>query len=151
MALTTMVSSFAACGGKVVDKIDTTKTQLYISAYEAGYGTEWLEKFVADFEEQYKEETFEEGKKGVDVRIDWNQDSYSSLITKMPLSQNALYFNAVNYYELANSGYAMNFNDIVKNPLTEFGESRASGRNKTTRAKLCRRIKNRRKRRVYKR
>ena len=115
--------TFTACGGKVIDEIDETKTQLYISAYEAGYGTKWLEEFAAEFEELYKDESFEDGKIGVDVRLDWNQDNYSQLITKMPLSQNALYFNAVNYYELANSGYAMNFNDIVKTPLSEFGES----------------------------
>ncbi len=124
LALAFMASSFAACGGgKVVDEIDHTKTALFISAYEAGYGTDWLVKFAADFEEFYKDQSFEEGKTGVDVRIDWNQENHSALLTQMPISGNALYFNSVNYYELVNSGYALNFNDIVKTPMTEFGEA----------------------------
>ena len=117
------VASVAACGGtEVVGGGDKTKTQLHISAYESGYGTDWLESYARDFEERYKDKSFENGKTGVEVSVNWNADSYANVIGKIAVSTNAIYLNNVNYFEVANSGLAMDLTDVLAEPLTEFNE-----------------------------
>ena len=70
-------SLLSACGGpEIVDSADATKTTLRIANYNGGVGEEWLEKLAVRFEDAYKDEVFETGKKGVDVRID-HQKNYS--------------------------------------------------------------------------
>ena len=75
MALASTTVSMAGCslGKTVQSKGDDTKTQLRISVYEAGFGTDWMETYAKEFEEKYKDYAFEEGKKGVQVRLDKNQ------------------------------------------------------------------------------
>lgn len=47
--------------------IDKTKTQLYVGNYDGGAGHEWLNIAIDSFEEEYKSESFEKGKTGVQV------------------------------------------------------------------------------------
>ena len=47
--------------------IDKTKTQLYVGNYDGGAGHEWLNIAIDGFEEEYKSESFEKGKTGVQV------------------------------------------------------------------------------------
>ncbi len=64
-----LASSVSACrpgGGK--NLIDKNKTQLYIGNYDGGFGHEWLDEYIKEFEEKYKDVSFEEGKMGVDVQ-----------------------------------------------------------------------------------
>ena len=48
-------------------EIDKTKTQLYVGNYDGGAGHEWLNIAIDGFEEEYKSESFEKGKTGVQV------------------------------------------------------------------------------------
>ena len=72
-AAVAMGSTFAACqpgsggilGGQSM--IDRNKTQLYVGNYDGGFGSDWLDTYKVAFEEMYKEVSFEEGKKGVEV------------------------------------------------------------------------------------
>ena len=69
---TTSLVSLAGCGKFFDDDsvtVDTTKTQLYAVTYNGGWGGEWLEVLGKEFEEIYKDTSFEEGKKGVQVVI----------------------------------------------------------------------------------
>ena len=115
-----------ACVGKVAtnngESIDYTKSQFYISAYDAGYGHTWLDMYKQKFEEKYAEHSFESGKKGVQVVINWNQDANQALISSMKMSENSLFFNSVNYFDLAASGNAMSLDEIIGADLAEFGE-----------------------------
>lgn len=117
------VCTTAACGQVVVNPADKTKTQVQISAYEAGYGTDWLENFADEFEKRYAETSFEEGKVGVQVSVNWNQDSYETVISKIPISNNAIYLNEVNYNSIASSGLALDLTDYIRQPLTEFNDT----------------------------
>lgn len=43
------------------DGIDKSKTQLYISNYDGGFGSQWLQNIADRFETQYSETCFEPG------------------------------------------------------------------------------------------
>lgn len=80
-ALTCMGSTLVACqpgkgplGGQQLT--DNTKTQLYVGNYDGGFGHKWLDAYKAGFEELYKNESFEEGKTGVEVVILNDKVSY---------------------------------------------------------------------------
>ena len=116
----------AACSGKVVDGgegIDETKTQLYVSAYDAGYGQMWLDMYKEKFEALYADHSFEDDKMGVQVMIDWNQGTGQNLIAQMNGADTQVYFNVVDYYDLVSSGNALNLTEILNEDLGEFGES----------------------------
>ena len=46
---------FGGCGDKGI-KIDKTKTQLYISNYDAGIGRTWIESIGKEFEKAFGKE-----------------------------------------------------------------------------------------------
>ena len=50
LGLFLFVSVFQGCRGRVVEEIDKDKTQIYVSVYDGGYGTSWLDYVKAEFE-----------------------------------------------------------------------------------------------------
>ena len=48
-------SFFVGCkpAGKVINSIDTGRKQIYIQLYNGGYGTEWIEPVIEEFENDY--------------------------------------------------------------------------------------------------
>jgi hypothetical protein len=101
--------------------IDTTKTQLYIYNYDGGIGTEWLERLKAKFEEQYKEESFEPEKKGVEIIIKRDKGNPSSTIAE---DYNEIFFaEGINYNDLIVQGRLLDISDIVNETLP--GESKS--------------------------
>ena len=57
-----------ACGSQG-EVIDETKTQVYVSHFNGGYGSEWITQMKQRFEAKYAGVSFEEGKSGVQVVI----------------------------------------------------------------------------------
>ncbi len=117
------VGGAVGCGPTVLNEVDETMTQIYISAYDAGYGREWLDTFAVEFQELHKETSFEENKMGVQVFVDWNQNNASTLIGSLGSNPNDLFFNHANYYELVNSGKALNISSWLKEDLSEYGDT----------------------------
>ena len=60
--------SGVACGGET-EQINENQTQLFVTAFEGGYGVDWLKAIKTRFEAQYANVSFEEGKTGVQVII----------------------------------------------------------------------------------
>ena len=54
--------------------VDSTKTQIGISNYGGGYGTEWLEALTAKYAEKVKDVEFEPGKKGVQFTLNQEKE-----------------------------------------------------------------------------
>lgn len=78
MALSTvfiasMGTSLVGCRKPDGPKIDKTKTQLYVSNYDAGIGTTWVEEIGKSFEEKFASYSFEEGRKGVQIIYNHNR------------------------------------------------------------------------------
>ncbi len=90
LALAALLTSMAVCGAaagcsprKEQEQINTDKTQLYVGTFDGGFGDDWLYGVKARFEEKYKDVSFEEGKKGVQVYItaeaNYRADKYIDL------------------------------------------------------------------------
>lgn len=74
--------------------IDTSKSQLYIGNQNAGLGDKWLTTIIDNFEKAYKDYSFEDGKKGVEVIKSNKVEEYSqtSLTSTMPDNDIDLYY-----------------------------------------------------------
>lgn len=118
-------TSFAACGGGTSEEqIDASKSQLYVNTFYAGLGDQWLKDFKTAFETKYAETSFEDGKKGVQVVIDYSYSSgYEIVQGLMDSRSEVIWCENVNYSQLATSGLALNINDVVQKPMSEFGET----------------------------
>lgn len=123
MCMTLGVSAFAGCG-PTDDGIDATKTQLYVNTFYAGLGDRWLLSFKDEFEKKYANESFEEGKTGVQVVIDYSYSSGYEIVQGLMSSRSeVIWCEAVDYSKLATSGMALNLNDVVTKQLTDYGET----------------------------
>ena len=111
--------------GFIEEEVDQSRTQLYISNFNGGYGNEWLYKAKARFESTYENVSFEEGKQGVQIYIDDNKDQGHNVLNLIADSRNEIFFTqGVFYYDfLANNAIA-DITDIITEDLTEkYGES----------------------------
>lgn len=107
----------AACGGSGANSGSSvpadldTKTVIKVQNFPGGIGTNWLYKAAERFQEQYKNEHFEDGKTGVYVDITPEQPNSSTLST----SAYHIIFDErySNIYELAQSGSIIKLDDLV--------------------------------------
>lgn len=107
---------FTGCGESST-KIDESMSQLNVGIFDAGLGTTWLEEAARDFEAMYKETSFEDGKKGVQVIIDGKKEEFrpGNLIQTMPDYDNAIYFlDQGTYFEYINKGLISDITETVK-------------------------------------
>lgn len=100
-------------------QVDTTKTQLYAVTYNGGWGGEWLEVFGKEFEEMYKDTSFEDGKKGVQVVVklgkgDVTGDSLKNLMTT---TDNDIFFSTFDLRQYNLEGKLMDVTDVVTNTM----------------------------------
>ncbi len=122
-------SVFAGCGGDSGEKIDESRSQIYIGAYDGGYGEMWLESLKVRFEEAYKDVSFQDGRVGVQVRYICDKDMYTPgyLLSTINQDKNEVYFASGNDVmgSYISSNLLMDITDVVTEPLTEFGETRS--------------------------
>lgn len=107
------------------EKINDSKTQLEVHNFDGGYGDNWLYAVKARFEEAYKDVSFEDGKKGVQVIITpANKKKGDALASIISTSKYEVYFTEyANYYSLVNNGYVEDITDVVTAALE--GEQRS--------------------------
>ncbi len=117
LALTMLASSLVACGGGgETSSTDATKSTLNVGVFDAGLGTTFFNVMAADFEEYYKETSFEDNKKGVQVVMDAKKDEFKvgNLSNTMPNYENALYFmDAASYTTYSNKGLLADITSVV--------------------------------------
>ena len=119
------VLALSACGRTSGgEAIDSSKTQLFVSNFFGGYGDTWLRDLKAGFEEKYSEESFESGKKGVQVIITNDKTTGDNLMQRIPGSQNNVYFcESVFYYDYVNAGIMADITDLVNEDLSDLGDT----------------------------
>ena len=124
LSLIVTCSVFAGCGGGGDgEDVDTTKTQLYVSNYDGGFGDEWLYSAKAKFEKLYENKSFEEGKKGVQVWITPSELNGPALIDSvLGAREHVFVAQSVYYYDYLSSGVMLDISDVVTESLSEFGE-----------------------------
>lgn len=92
------VVALAGCGGKTItEDVDTTKTTLYVKYNNGGMGNIWINKLDEEFEEMFKDYSFEKGKVGVQVIRD---------DTKRNISHNDVAGNKNMVYIQENNNYS---------------------------------------------
>ena len=134
MAMLTVASGcvFAACDPSenpsgVEEKIDPYRTQLFVGNYNGGYGDAWLKAAKIRFEEEYKNESFEANKTGVQLIIDNKKEEFKDfdrLSTSIKESKNAIYFTEdIDYKKLMDANYMLDMSNILDTPLSEYGEA----------------------------
>lgn len=91
LALTSGLSvvSITACRRDTGRDVDEEKSQLTIGNYDGGLGHVWLERIAAQFETDYADYSFEEGKKGCQVWIDNRLQEYAGdqLLSVIPYGE----------------------------------------------------------------
>lgn len=117
-----LASVFALCsvgcskgGGVGEEKDDPTRTQLYVFNYNGGYGEEWLAKAKERYEELNKDVVYEEGKKGVQIKINNSKSGISS--SSILGNKEEVYFTEnVYYYSLMYDNVLGDITDAVAQP-----------------------------------
>lgn len=116
----TMLLSVVGCGGTTnkTEKIDNTKSQLYVFNYNGGVGSEWLDKVMEDFARDFANYEFEAGKKGVQFMPEKAKTSELQTIAN---SQNEVLFAEIaNYPNLVDSNVLLDITDMMDKPLNEY-------------------------------
>lgn len=115
--------AFSACTKQTGEKIDHTKTQLYVCNYNGGFGEEWLKKAKTRFEAAHAEDSYESGKTGVQVVIHNTKDSGSTINSRMSTTTDEVFFaESVYYYDFVAGDMLLDITDMVEEKLTAFGE-----------------------------
>ncbi len=89
------------------EKVDTTRTQLFVANYNGGIGDQWLYNAKAEFEAIHPE---------VQVIINNGKDELgtTSIMQNYKTTNDDLYImDSVSYYTLANAGVFMDITDLV--------------------------------------
>ena len=112
------------CRGGADVKIDKSKTQLYVYSYNGGVGTKWLDNAVARFEAKYANESFEEGKKGVQVVVYRGKDELKAIAST---NFNVIFSEQVIYNDLISQGLLLDISDVVTGSLSAITDGKESG------------------------
>ena len=118
--LMALLLCFAAVGGtfatagcdKEVHEFDESKSQLFVKYYNGGAGRAWIDEVVANFEADYADVSFEEGKKGVEVVKDFEKSIIA--VNNVKSDPNQVYIlNNTNYSEFVANNAMMDITDVV--------------------------------------
>ncbi len=106
--------SVVGCGGNNnPDEQNADKTIIYVHNYNGGVGTQWLTGAKARFEQAYKEKVYEEGKKGVFIDVEANQEER---LSSMATSGIHMYFFE-QHYDIRNlsqtAGKLLKLTDVI--------------------------------------
>ena len=72
------------------------KTNIRVATYNGGLGKEWLETAAKEFEKKYENKSFEEGKTGVAVHVEFCQSA--DLLINQSLKSNVYLTELFDYY-----------------------------------------------------
>ncbi|MBR2023019.1 MAG: extracellular solute-binding protein [Clostridia bacterium] len=114
-------SALVGCGRRENgEEIDTTKTQLFVSTYAGGYGADWLYSLKERFETAYANESFEEGKTGVQIVVD-DGESSGAAIALSANSNEVIFTESVPYYNWVKSKSLVDISDVVADVIAQEG------------------------------
>ena len=125
-----LVMGIAACNGPATkepstpgkldeDDFNPEMSQLYVSNFNGGFGTDWLYAAIARFMEDYKDYSFEDGKTGVQVWVETHKNQADDMANQI---NEVFFLESINYYDRVSKGLLYDITEAVTTPLTEFGE-----------------------------
>ena len=105
---------------------DSTKTQIYVGTLNQGFGKAWLEEAAARFTELKKDESYESGKKGVQIFVD-PLNIGNQIIGSVSNERSEIIFNeSIDYYAWVQRGLVKDITKYVKSDLSEYGDEAGS-------------------------
>lgn len=122
-----MAFGCVACANGNENEIDPNKTQLVIGYKSAGYGPVWVQNAAKMFEEKFADYSFEEGKTGVQVWVNYGKDEFTgwNFFNSYQGRTEDMYLGADIWYQMYNENHLYKMDELVKEPLTEFGEEKS--------------------------
>ncbi len=138
-----MALSVAACNGgsqgeggsasggiEYEEKLDASKTQLYVYNYNGGFGTEWLVEAKKRYEKLHENDVYEEGKKGVQIYLNPQKFGAENVASSIRDGKDEIYFiEHAYYYSLMNTyseGIFADITDAVTGDLSVYGDPQGS-------------------------
>lgn len=105
-------ATLTGCGKPDVEEEDETKTQLRIKYTNGGFGSEWLDKLADEFTEAFKDVSYQEGRKGVQIikEYDKKNTGYESIRG----NANHIFIQEdTDYYTYLSKGVLKDITDLV--------------------------------------
>ena len=109
-------------------KVDKTKTQLYVKYYNGGFGDEWLNKLCAEFEAMYADAHWEEGKTGVQIMKEFTRGQLSGPNDMKGKLNNVYLMENIDYYTFVASGMLLDLSDTIKDYAVTGAETKETDR-----------------------
>lgn len=107
-----------------IEKVDHTKTQLYVYNFDGGFGQKWLNEVKLRFQDTYADYQGKDGKVGVQVLIENGKNDGGKLLEDIRNNRNEIIFTEnVSYYQYIAKGGMYDITDITTDILTEYDES----------------------------
>lgn len=130
MTIAAMTFVSAACarpqvptGGGNREQADAGKTQIWVYSYDGGYGNEWLTAAKRRYEAARADVEYEPGKKGVQIMIDADKTSLSTLIATLRDDRNEIFFHENGLYsEYVADGLLADISAVYEDDLSEYGD-----------------------------
>ena len=98
-AVSCLAGALTGCSTGGGSSVDSSKTQLYVKCYQGGYGNKWLYSAKERYETLHANDSFEDGKKGVQIIIADQKTTPSS--SEIKNNVNELYFfEGLNYLNM---------------------------------------------------
>lgn len=123
------VASFVGCNNNddpFAEKLDPTKTQIYVYNYYAGFRADWLLSAKKQFEEMYKDYPGVDGKVGVQILMDNRKEEFSDAASAVRNGTNEVYFTeGTSFHGLYSGNGLYDMTEWMTEPLAEFGETRS--------------------------
>ena len=111
-----IAATAVGCGTVINPDIDKDKTYLYVMAYDGGFGTDWLEKVAARFEDKYKDYKIGD-KVGVKVDIEATRDTGATVFSKMAVQSKDVYYlffgEGGSYSDFLSRDYLLDITDVL--------------------------------------
>ena len=107
--------AFAGCrrDDNVDQKVDKTKTQLYVKYYNGGFGDEWLNQLCAEFEAMYADVSLEDGKMGVQIMKEFTRGQLTGPDNLKGNRNNVYLMENIDYYTYVASGMLLDLTDTL--------------------------------------
>ena len=109
-------------------KVDKTKTQLYVKYYNGGFGDEWLNKLCAEFEAMYADAHLEEGKTGVQIMKEFTRGQLSGPNDMKGKLNNVYLMENIDYYTFVASGMLLDLTDTINDYAVTGTETKETDR-----------------------
>lgn len=118
------------CGPRVTERVDETKTQLYVGIHSGGYGVDWIKDLKEKFEAYTLENeiSYQDGRTGVQLMYTEDKSKYetTTLYSNWYTDKKDIFMiSGQEMYNYLSGDLLYDLTDIATETLTKYGETRS--------------------------